>query len=159
LSPQFTMAWDFPSVEPPSYLRQLSPELYQQETARVRARFDEAVRLAEAAFTEELASMVDHLADRLSGTDDGRPKTFRDSAVENLQEFFQRFQSLNIGSNEQLDELVQQSQAILNGVGPQELRGSAGLRQQITTQLSAVQNSLDGLMVDRPRRNIQRRPR
>ena len=154
---QFSMAWEFPSVEPPPYLRQLSPELYQQETTRARARFDEAVRLAEATFTEELAQMVDHLAERLSGTDDGKPKTFRDTAVENLQAFFQRFQSLNIGSNEQLDELVQQSHGILSGVAPQQLRDSPSLRQRITTQLAGVQNTLDGLMVDRPRRNIQRR--
>ena len=29
------------------------------------------------------------------GTDDGRPKIFRDSAVDNLQEFFERFRHLN----------------------------------------------------------------
>jgi PKD repeat protein len=48
----FAVTYDFPSVDPPSYLRQLSPELYEQEAARVAARFDEAVRLAEAAFQE-----------------------------------------------------------------------------------------------------------
>jgi len=40
----FALSGDFPSVEPPKYLRQLSPELYKQEQARVAARFDEAVR-------------------------------------------------------------------------------------------------------------------
>ena len=43
----FDMCWDWPSVEPPPYLRQLSPSLYQEECRRVEARFDEAVRLAE----------------------------------------------------------------------------------------------------------------
>jgi hypothetical protein len=40
----FSVSWDFPSVEPPAYLVQLSPALYAQEQERVRARFDEAVR-------------------------------------------------------------------------------------------------------------------
>ena len=31
----FECSWDFPSVEPPDYLRQLSPQLYAQEAARV----------------------------------------------------------------------------------------------------------------------------
>ncbi len=59
----FDVSWDFPSVEPPDYLRQLSPELYRQESQRIAARFDEAVRLAEEAFTSELAKLVSHLTE------------------------------------------------------------------------------------------------
>jgi hypothetical protein len=155
----FDCNWDFPSVEPPDYLRQLSPQLYEQEAARVSARFDEAIRLAEEAFTEELSKLVSHLTERLSGTEDGKPKVFRDTAVENLGEFFERFRHLNVRSNQQLDELVGQAQRIVSGVQPQQLRDDQPLRQQIATQLSSVQATLDGLLVDRPRRSILRRSR
>jgi hypothetical protein len=155
----FEVAWDFPSVEPPPYLQRLSPQLYQQECQRVAARFDAAVQLAEQAFVEELAQLVSHLTERLSGSDDGQPRVFRDSAVENLTEFFQRFRHLNIRSNEQLDELVTQAQQIVRGVEPRSLRESEPLRQRIATELSAVGSVLDGLLVDRPRRAILRRPR
>ena len=155
----FALAWDFPSVEPPAYLQQLSPELYQQECARMQARFDEAVRMAEQAFFEELSKLVSHLTERLSGNDDGKPKVFRDTAVANLTEFFQRFKQLNVRSNEQLDELVDRAQAVVRGVEPQQLRDHQPLRQQIARELSAVQSVLDGLLVDRPRRNILRRPK
>ena len=87
----FAISWDFPSIEPPQYLRQLSPELFRQEQQRVAARFDEAVRLAEEAFTAELSGLVGHLQERLSGQVDGKPKVFRDSAIGNLREFFERF--------------------------------------------------------------------
>ena len=159
LSGLFDMGWDWPSVEPPPYLRQLSPALYREECQRVQARFDDAVRLAEQAFLEGLAKLVSHLTERLSGTEDGKPKVFRDSAVENLTVFFQRFRDLNIGSNEQLDELVEQAQGIVRSVQPQQLRDNGTLRQHIATQLSGVQSVLDGLLVDRPRRNIIRKPR
>ena len=155
----FDVSYDFPSVEPPDYLRQLSPQLYQQEAQRVSARFDEAIQLAEQAFTEELSKLISHLGERLSGSDDGKPKVFRDSAVENLREFFQRFRHLNVRSNEQLDELVVQAQRIVSGVEPQALRDNVSLRQRVATQLSGVQSVLDGLLVDRPRRNIVRRPK
>jgi hypothetical protein len=155
----FDVEWDFPAFEPPDYLRQLSPELYRQECQRVQARFDEAVRLAEEAFLSELAKLVSHLTDRLSGSEDGKPKIFRDSAVENLRGFFERFRALNVGSNEQLDELVGQCQQIVQGVQPQDLRDRQSLRQHVSTQLSGVQSVLDGLLVDRPRRNILRRPK
>jgi hypothetical protein len=155
----FAVSWDFPSVEPPEYLRQLNPELYQQECQRVQERFSEAVRLAEEAFIAELARLVSHLTERLSGTEDGRPKIFRDSAVENLTEFFGRFRELNVRSNEQLDRLVADCQRIIRGIGPQDLRDSRAIRQHVATEMSRVQSVLDGLLVDRPRRNILRRPR
>jgi hypothetical protein len=155
----FAMTWDFPSVEPPAYLQQLSPELYQQECARIQARFDEAVQLAEEAFTEELSKLVSHLTERLTGSDDGKPKIFRDTAVDNLTEFLQRFKQLNVRSNEQLDQLVERAQTVVRGVEPQKLRDNQPLRQQVASELSAVQSVLDGLLVDRPRRNILRRPK
>jgi hypothetical protein len=155
----FEVSFDFPSVEPPPYLQQLNPALYEQECQRVQARFDEAVRLAEEAFATELAKLVSHLTERLSGQDDGKQKIFRDSAVENLTEFFARFRQLNVRSSEQLDNLVADAQRVIRGVEPQDLRDNAGLRQHVATEMSRVQSVLDGLLVDRPRRNILRRPR
>jgi hypothetical protein len=152
----FDVTWDFPSVEPPNYLAQLSPTLYAQECARVAARFDEAVGLAEEAFLADLNQLVSHLTERLSGQEDGKPKVFRDSAVDNLTSFFDRFRQLNIRSNQQLDDLVSQAQRITRGVQPQALRDNQPLRQRVARQLSGVQSVLDGLLVDRPRRQIVR---
>jgi hypothetical protein len=146
----FSVDWDFPSVD---------PELYEHECERVRSRFDEAIRLAEAAFTDEFAQLVSHLCERLNGEADGRQKVFRNSAVDNLRDFFERFRSLNVGTNAELDRLVDQAQQVVSGVRPQSLRDNAELRQNVATKLSGVQSVLDGLLVDRPRRNIIRKPR
>jgi len=151
---KFTVAWDFPNVEAPDYLRMVSPALYRQEQERVRNRFEEAITLAENAFFNELLNMVDHLIERLSGSEDGKPKVFRDTAVTNLNEFFDRFQRLNIGSSEDLDRMVNNVQRIMDGTTPESLRNSDSLRQQVSSRLSVVQSELDGLMVDRPRRNL-----
>ena len=158
----FDMTWDFPSVEPPDYLQRLSPKLHEQECRRVQARIDEAVQLAEAAFTAELAKLVEHLPERLTGQVDGKPKVFRDSMITNLTEFFERFGNLNVRSNEQLDELVERAQQVVRGVEPQQLRDSRSLRRQVASQHSGVQSALDGRAlpagwsVDRPRRRISR---
>jgi hypothetical protein len=119
------------------------------------ARFEEAVKLAEEAFVAEFSGLVNHLVERLSG-DGSEKKVFRDSVVNNLSDFFGRFKSLNVRSNNQLDELVEQAQRIVADVGPESLRSSGNLRQQIATQLSGVQSVLDGMLVDRPRRRILR---
>ena len=88
----------------------LHPEVFRQEQARVRERFESAVELAEQAFATELQRLTAHLAERLTGLHDGQPKVFRDSAVENLRDFFERFRRLNIRSSPELDALVEQAQ-------------------------------------------------
>src|SRR5262249_16965763 len=153
----FGVSWDFPAIDPPDYLVQLAPDLYAREQERVRARFEEAVRLAEQAFLDDFARLVSHLTERITGTnEDGSEKGFRDSAGDNLSDLFERFRSLNVRSNQQLDELVAQAQRAVRNVGAQDLRDSGSLRTQVAAQLSWVQASLDAMLVDRPRRRILR---
>jgi hypothetical protein len=153
----FGVSWDYPNIEPPDYLIGVSPELYRQEQDRVRVRFEEAVQLTEQAFLDEFAKVVAHLSERISGTnEDGTPKVFRDSAIDNLCNFFERFRSLNVRSNQQLDQLVVEAQRAVRGVAAQDLRDSQSIRQEVVTQLARVQSSLDSMLIERPRRRILR---
>ena len=151
----FAVQWDYPNVTPPEYLRQLNPELYQEECRRVAARFDQAVELAEQAFFAEFSGLVAHLVERLQGSD-GQKQVFKESTVENVKSFFGRFRELSIGSCPQLDALVQQAQDAIGGIAAQDLRSHEALRQQVAAQMAAVASQLDTLMVDAPRRKILR---
>ena len=153
----FDLEVTYPAIEPPAYLVSLHPEVYQQEQARVRERFENAVELAEQAFATELQRLTAHLAERLTGLHDGQPKVFRDSAVENLREFFDRFRQLNIRSSPELDALVEQAQQTITGIEPQTLRDSNRLRQMVARDFEQIQASVGEMLVDRPRRNILRR--
>jgi hypothetical protein len=163
----FDAAWEFPSLAPPEWLLTRNPELYQQQAARIAARFDEAARMAEDAFLAELDSLVQTLQDKLAGKADGVAKRLHDTNVSDLREFFEKFRRLNIHSSEQLDGIVEQAEKAvtlnglfdLGGVSADQLRESPSLRQAVSTRLSAVGAQLDGLMVDRPRRAINRRPK
>lgn len=53
--------------------------------------------------------------------------------------------------------LSPQAQVAVQGIEPRHLRDSQALRHQVATELAGVQRTLDGLMVDRPRRIIIRR--
>jgi hypothetical protein len=152
----FGVDWDFPSVEPPSYLMRLAPEVYQQEQERVARRFEEAVALAEQAFLGEFARLVSHLTERLANGEDGQRQVFRDSLVANLTEWFERFRHLNVRSSPELDRLVAEAQDLVRGVTPQDLRDNDMLRQHVAAEMSRVQAQLDGMVVDRPRRRIVR---
>lgn len=163
----FDVAWEFPNVTPPEYLRMLNPKLYEAERQRIVARFDEAVTLAEQAFIDKFKGLVDHLVERLTGTnDDGTPKTFKDSTITNLREFFDHFQHMSIKSNDQLETLVDQAKALVSGLTPSSLMPSGGsvtamqevLRNHIAENVGKIAEQLDGMMVNKPRRRIIRRP-
>ena len=153
----FDLEISYPTIEPPNYLMALHPDVYQAEQARVRERFESAVELAEQAFATELQRLTAHLAERLTGLHDGQPKVFRDSAVENLREFFERFRRLNIRSSPELDMLVEEAQQVITGIEPQQLRDSVRLRQMVARDFEQIQASVGEILVDRPRRNILRR--
>jgi hypothetical protein len=152
----FDACWEFPNLEPPEHLRMLSPTLYRQETERVRNRFNEAVVLAEQAFFTELQDLVEHLLRRLSGSDDGKPKIFRDSVIDNFHEFFERFQRLNIGSSVELNNLVASARRIVGNVTAQDLRTNASVKAHVTNNFAEVRTAIDELLVERPRRNLRR---
>jgi len=152
----FGVEWDFPSVEPPSYLMRINPEIYQQEQERVARRFEEAIQLAEQVFITEFSKLVTHLAERLGNGESGERRIFRDTAVTNLMEFFERFKNLSVRSNQDLDQLIEQAQQLVQGVTPQDLRDDNVLRAQIATDMAQVQSALETMIVDRPRRQIIR---
>jgi hypothetical protein len=151
----FAVEWDFPAVEPPSYLMRLAPDIYRQEQERVAQRFEETVRLAEQAFVAEFARLVSHLNERLRA-DGGERRIFRDTAVTNLTEFFERFRRLNVRSNGDLDDLVGHVQQLVRGVSPQDLRDNDSLRQHVAGEMAVVQSQLEGMIVERPRRQLVR---
>lgn len=154
----FDVEWEFPSVEPPEYLRRLNPELFRQEQQRIAARFDEALHLAEQAFVGELQQLIAHLSERLSGRKDGRPKIFRDTAVTHLRDFFERFRNLSIGSPEEFEALVRQTESLLQGIEPSALRGDGQLRHRLHSELQQVETQLSEFLIDRPRRKLLRHP-
>ena len=155
LADEFGLEWGYRSVDPPEYLRQVSPRLYEQEQERIRARFEEAIALAEQAFTNEFSNMVQHMVDRLTPGPDGKAKTFRDTAVTNLRDFFQRFQSLDIGSNAELNELVAEAQRAVEGVDVAKLRKDTIARDQIRGAMQGLSQRLEQMMVERPKRKIR----
>ena len=91
----------------------------------------------------------------VSGQEDGKAKIFRDSAVENLTEFFDRFGKLSIGSSEQLNEVIAHAKDAIAGKGADVLRKDQSLRDKLAEDLAGVRKEIDKLMIDRPKRLIE----
>lgn len=157
ISNRFSIRTEVVNLSPPDYLATLNPELYAREQARVRAEFESAVALAEEAFTKELEGLLDHLVERLSGEDsDGKKKVFRDSAIDNLTDFLDRFKKLNIGSDKALDELVDKAKAIVGGeeVTAKRLRNDTLFRDEVAGKFAELRGELDQHLKLKPKRKL-----
>lgn len=66
LAGTFAVDWEYPAIEPPDYLKEMAPEIYEAEQRRIQARFDEAIALTEQAFEAELASLVQSIQEQVT---------------------------------------------------------------------------------------------
>jgi hypothetical protein len=70
-------------------------------------------------------------------------------------EFFEQFRQVDLGSNGELQKLVDQAQQVIQGVTPADLRQNDFVRAKVVEQLAGIQTAVDGLMVSKPRRLIE----
>ncbi len=159
----FELTWEYPSVEPPPYLMGFNPEIYRQEQARVQARFETAVAMAEEAFATKLSELIEHLVTRLTDAPGEQRKTFHASTIENFTEFYDNFKKMNVRSNAQLEALIHRANDIIAGVRATshhrnfaQIRNNAEVRGALVSQMSAVQVALDNLIVTPPARRVMR---
>lgn len=151
----FSIEWSYPSIEPPAHLLKLNGALYEKEKARIAAKFDVAAQMAEDAFTDEFAKMIEHLQERLAGTEDGKPKTFKEASIGNLKDFFKKFELLNVTNNQKLNDLVKAANDAVDGVDAKTVRSNDFLRNKLQGAISNIGQQLNGLLSDKPARKIK----
>jgi hypothetical protein len=154
LSGAFEINWEYPSIDPPEYLRDVNQRIWNEQREIANARMTEAVQMAEQAFAAEFGKLLGKIVERLTPNELGESKRFEDVTVENLKGFFDKFNFLSVGSNDDLERLVKQAQDILDGKDADTLRSDGYVREVVKRDLAAVSQQLDALLVDTPKRSI-----
>ena len=151
---EFAISWSYPSVDPPNFLQKLNPKLYEQEQARVAARFQEAMAAAEQALAAEMQELVGHLVDRLGTNESGSRKKLSEKAMSGLAEFVQRFNQFSVHTSPELDGLVKQIQQISQGVDVKAINANGDAQQHLFSTMQTLKDQIDTLLVDAPDRKI-----
>lgn len=147
----FGIAWDYPSVEPPDYLKQLSPDIYAAETEKIKARFSEAASMTQAAFAKEFGELVSNLADKLRPQDVGSRKHLHATAIDKFADFFKRFDDLKIGSDNELEKLIADAKQVLGNADADAIRANDSLRISLGAAFRSIKESTDSLVQVRSR--------
>lgn len=148
----FDIVLEYPNLTVDQTLKEVNAKLYEEQAAIVRARFSEAVTMAEQAFATEMHDMLAHLCERMDGLNDDTTKRFDDKTIGSLNKFFDRFASLDLGSSEGLTDLVNEAKQVVSGTKPDVIRNNVALRDIARTALGGIGTSLQGMLQDEKRR-------
>ena len=106
---QFGFSWQYVSFGVPDQLKGISQEVWEQEREKAAQRMAEASSEIQIVLRESMAKLVQHMAERLKTSDDGKPLRFKESTVSNLIEFLANFEFRNVTDDTELQSVVAQA--------------------------------------------------
>lgn len=152
------MDLEFRDETVPQRLRKLGEGLLAAEMKKAQSKVQSLVEQMQYAMAKELQELIGHLADRLSPDAAGDRKVFRESAITNVTEWLEYFDSKNsvVGSS-RLKELADTLKKQLTGVDVKQLKNDDAFRKQLEKDMGQVKQSLDAMLKAAPKRLIAAR--
>lgn len=151
---EFSVSCQYLSFDLPSVLETISAELFIREKAQAASKVNEMIQEIQTTLRAAMGELVTHLITRLTPDEFGKRKTFRASTVTNLMDFLNRFDARNLGRDDELHELVEQSKSLLNGITATSLKHSETLSTTIRDGFGHIKTQLDQLLINPPSRLI-----
>jgi len=152
---RFGFEWQYFTLDVPGKTGILTPEIYEREKEKFVAMMEETRELAIAAMRREFADHVSHIVERLTKSEDGRPKVFKNCMVEKIQAYLDVFDARNLFGDEQLAELVGKAKTIIAGVSPESIRENVWLKKSIAEGMGKIKHAIDEAVIDLPRRKVR----
>lgn len=151
-----SFSWEqrYLTLETPGKLEGISSEIWRRETEKAEQFWQETAQEIRDALRMGFQELISHMSERLGYDGDGKPRIFRDTMIENLEQFFETFRARNLTDDGELDKLVRQARNLIRGVSPQELRQERPLRDAIRAELAPIREKIDGMLITRPKRAI-----
>jgi hypothetical protein len=149
----FAFGWRYVQYGIPGALADISQDLFEKEKRKAANQWEEALENARSVLRQGMAQVVSHAVERLTDSADGKRKIFRDSVLENINEFLGAFDPKNTITNDaELKALVEQTRGIVSGVDLRTLRDDAAARKSVRDGFEAVKLQLDSMLVNKPAR-------
>ncbi len=152
---RFGFDWQYFVLDVPGKAGILTPEIYEREKAKFHAMMEETRELAMAALRQEFTDHVNHIVERLTRSEDGKPKTFRNCMIEKIQAYLSGFDARNLFGDEQLAEMVSKAKAIIGGVSSESIRENIWLKNSIAEGMGRIKQTIDQAIIDLPRRKVR----
>ncbi len=148
----FSFSWRYISFGVPEKLREIAPELWDEERNKVAQLMTEAASEAQQVMRAAMAELVQHLADRLQIAEDGKPVRLHKTAISKLLDFLDTFDFRNVTDDAELKKLAEEARALIEGVNIKDLKTTAQLRERVRTGMEEIASQLDSMLVHKGRK-------
>jgi Protein of unknown function (DUF3150) len=148
----FSFFWRYVSFGVPDKLREIAPDLWDEERNKVAQLMTNAAQEAQQVMRTALAELVQHLADRLQTTEEGKPVRLHKTAVSKLLDFLDTFNFRNVTNDSELKRLAEEARALIEGVSLKDLKSTTDLREHVRSGMQQIATQLDSLLVSKGRK-------
>lgn len=148
LKKKFSMTWLFFEIQPPQRLKDINPQLFEQQTAKIKAQCEEALPEIMQILRGEALNYMKTLISKLDPKVKGHARRLDTSYVEKMRDFFNVFEARNIANDEQLAEAIEIARKAISGASVEDLQDNKALRAQVRKEFEAATSVFDGMMAD-----------
>jgi hypothetical protein len=127
----------------PAALKELNTKLFERERQKIEKQWAQAADEIQNALRVAFSGLVDHMVDRLGYEDNGKPKTFRDTLVDKMEDFFHTFEARNLTNDGQLKALVDKARRVMRGVSANDLRNLDTVRSSVSKRFEELKSEVD----------------
>jgi hypothetical protein len=154
----FKMTWKcgkLPGLDPSDTLKSVNSAIYKHEMDKAAEMCKELLTEVEDGLLTAMGEFVDHLIGCLGFKENGSPKIFKASTVNNFSHFLRQLPELNITNNGELVALGEKAKALMAGVDATNLRKDLNFREQVRQKLSDFKaTSVNEAMKAKPKRRF-----
>lgn len=150
----FSLTWRFLYVDSAKNIEVVSKEVYQEERKKAEIAWAETRETITQLLRTQLSEMVNHLVDRLKPDKDGKPKSFKESTIDKMQEFLATFDARNIVNDQQMKTLVDRAKGLIKTADTDTIRSDKTVRNYVRQGFETIQTLLDPMISTTPHRRI-----
>lgn len=151
---KFGFEWSYVTFDTPTRLKAINAAIFAAEQEKAQAKLTAVAAECESAMRAGLLDLIDKMVERLQPGEDGKPKKFHASLVENMNEFLRTFELRNVTDDAKMAQVVAKARAVLNGVDPKTLRKDEALRNAVAGQFEALKGVVEQMVIERGTREI-----
>jgi hypothetical protein len=138
----FYMEHSYITFDTPARLKAINPAIFAAERAKAEAKLAAVADDCRHAMRAGMQELIDRMVERLTPGDDGKPKKFHKTMVENFNEFLRTFELRNITDDAELAAVADKARGLLAGVNPDVLRSDDLVRRNVHEGFAAIGQQL-----------------
>jgi hypothetical protein len=151
---KFGLTWKYVTFATPDALKNLRDGLFQREREKLANEVKSAADEIKQVLRVQMAALVNRMVTQLSPSVDGKKKKIYDSLIGNVADFLSTFDARNLADDGELMSLVGKARNAINGVNPELLRSSDGIKEHVKASFDEIKAQLDTMIVDKPTRHF-----